>query len=261
MRVLKLFTLDLDGGTEVSESKNKRIALVTGANKGIGFEIARQLARLGNVVLLGARNEERGREAEAKLRGEGFDAHFVHLDVESAETHQKAAAFVEEKFGRLDVLVNNAGIALDADFKASDVPQDVLRKTFDTNFFGVIALTQAFLPLIKKSSAGRIVNVSSGLGSLAQNSDPAWEFYAVKPLAYNSSKTALNAFTVMLAHELGATNVKVNSADPGFTATDMNGHRGYKTVEQGASVIVELTALPDDGATGGYFDDKGVVPW
>ena len=125
----------------------------------------------------------------------------------------------------------------------------------------MIAVTQAFLPLLKKSGAGRIVNVSSGLGSLTQNSDPAWEFYEVKPLAYNSSKTALNAFTVMLAHELKDTKIKVNSADPGFTATDLNEHRGYKTVEQGASVIVELATLPNDGATGNYFDDNGVVPW
>lgn len=245
----------------MSESNNRRIALVTGANKGIGFEIARQLARRGDTVLLGARNEERGREAEGKLRSEGFDVHFVHLDVGDGETHQTAVRFVEEKFGRLDVLVNNAGIALDGDFKASDVSQDLLRKTFDTNFFGVVALTQAFLPLVKKSSAGRIVNVSSGLGSLTQNSDPGWEFYQMKPLAYNSSKTALNAFTVMLAHELRETNIKVNSADPGFTATDLNGHRGYKTVKQGASVIVELASLPVDGATGSYFDDKGVLPW
>lgn len=245
----------------MSENNGGRIALVTGANKGIGFEIARQLARRGDTVLLGARNEERGREAEAKLKAEGFEAHFVHLDVEDAETQQTAAQFVEEKFGRLDVLVNNAGIALDLGSKPSDVSPDMLRKTFDTNFFGVIAVTQALLPLLKKADAGRIVNVSSGLGSLTQNSDPGWEFYGVKPLAYNSSKTALNAFTVMLAHELKDTNIKVNSADPGYTATDMNGHGGHRTVEQGASVIVELASLPNDGATGGYFDDNGVVPW
>ena len=245
----------------MSDNDDKRIALVTGANKGIGFETARQLARRGDTVLLGARNEARGREAAAKLKAEGFNAHFVHLDVEDAETHQTAAQFVEEKFGKLDVLVNNAGIALDANSKASNVSQDLLRKTFDTNFFGVIAVTQVLLPLLKKSAAGRIVNVSSGLGSLTQHGDPAWEFYEVKPLAYNSSKTALNAFTVMLAHELKDTNIKVNSADPGFTATDLNGQSGYRTVEQGASVIVELATLPDDGATGSYFDDNGIVPW
>lgn len=131
----------------MSANKGKRVALVTGANKGIGFEIARRLTERGDTVLLGARNEERGREAEAKLKAEGCDAHFVHLDVEDAETHQQAARFVGENYGRLDVLVNNAGIALDGDFKASNVSQDLIRKTFDTNFFGVIAVTQALLPL------------------------------------------------------------------------------------------------------------------
>ncbi len=243
------------------EEGRKRIALITGANKGIGFEVARQLARRGDTVLLGARDEERGGEAEVRLKAEGLDAQFVHLDVEDAETHRAAAKFVAEKFGRPDVLVNNAGNDLDAGVNASAVSQDALRRTFETNFFGVIAVTQAFLPLLKKADAGRIVNVSSGLGSLTHHSDPAWEFYGVKPLAYNSSKTALNAFTVMLAHELKDTKIKVNSADPGFTATDLNGHRGYRTVEQGASVIVELATLPDAGATGGYFNDEGALPW
>jgi NAD(P)-dependent dehydrogenase (short-subunit alcohol dehydrogenase family) len=241
--------------------QNKKIALITGANRGIGFETARQLGQQGIKVLVGARTEENGKEAEAKLKAEGFDAEFVLLDVEDAQTHQRAAEIIEERFGKLDVLVNNAAIALDGEFKSSTVSLDMLRKTFDTNFFGVIALTQALLPLIKKSEAGRIVNVSSGLGSLTQNSDPSWDFYQVKPLAYNSSKTALNAFTVMLAHELKDTNIKVNSADPGYTATDLNGHSGYKTVEQGASIIVELAILPESGATGSYFDDKGVLPW
>lgn len=243
------------------ENNTKRIALVTGANKGIGYEVAKELAERGDTVLLGARNEERGREAEAKLKAEGLDVEFIHLDVEDNETHKKAVKFVEEKFGKLDVLVNNAGIALDMDFKASDVPQDLLRKTFDTNFFGVIAVTQSFLPLLKKADAGRIVNVSSGLGSLAENADPNSDYKDVKPLAYNSSKTALNAFTVILAHELKDTNIKVNSADPGYTATDLNAHRGYKTVEQGASVIVDLATFPNDGATGGYFNDQGALPW
>jgi len=242
-------------------SENKKIALVTGANKGIGFEAARQLAKQGITVLLGARNAERGEEAAAKLRGENLDAHFIHLDIQDAATHQAAAQVIEEKFGKLDILVNNAGIALDAGEKPSEVSQDLLRKTFDTNFFGTIAVTQAFLPLVKKSNAGRIVNVSSGLGSLTQNSDPNWEFYEAKPLAYNASKTALNAFTVILAHELKDTAIKVNSADPGFTATDLNGHQGYKTVEQGASIITDLAILPANGATGSYFDDQGVLPW
>ncbi len=242
-------------------TENKKIALVTGANKGIGFEVARQLAEQGITVLLGARNTERGEEAAAKLRGQDFDVHFVHLDIQDAATHQAAAQFIEEKFGKLDILVNNAGIALDAGEKPSEVSQDLLRQTFDTNFFGAIAVTQAFLPLIKKSNAGRIVNVSIGLGSLTLHGDRNWEFFEVKPLAYNASKTALNAFTVMLAHELKDTDIKVNSADPGFTATELNGHQGYKTVEQGASIITQLAVLSADGATGSYFDDQGVLPW
>ncbi len=245
----------------MTEYSNKRVALVTGANKGIGLETVRQLAKQGITVLLGARDEQRGKDAAAKLQGEGLDVQFLHLDVNEAATHEAARQFIEESFGKLDILVNNAGIAIDSTRKPSEANMKVLRTTFDTNFFGAISVTQALLPLIRKSDAGRIVNVSSGLGSLTQHSDPTWKFYEVKPLAYNASKTALNAFTVMLAHELKDTAIKVNSADPGFTATDLNAHRGYKTVEQGASIIVRLATLPSDGATGGYFDDEGVVPW
>lgn len=243
-------------------SETKKVALITGANKGLGFETARQLGKQGITVLIGARDETRGTEAEAKLRGENFDAHFVHLDVQDAATHKAAAQFVEEKFGKLDILINNAGVALDyLGAGAGEVSLELVRRTFDTNFFGAIAVTQAFLPLVKKSDAGRIVNVSSGLGSLTQNSDPNWEYKDVKPLAYNSSKTALNAFTIILADDLKDTKIKVNSADPGYTATDLNGNSGTKTVAQGASIITDLATLPEDGATGGYFDDQGVVPW
>ncbi len=216
----------------MAEHSNKKIALVTGANKGIGYETARRLASQGITVLIGARDEQRGKEAAAKLQAEGLDVHFLRMDVNDQTTHKAARSFIEDKFGRLDILVNNAAVALDMNQKPSEVDMQTIRKTFDTNFFGVVSITQALLPLIRKSDAGRIVNVSSGLGSLTQNSDPGWEFYPVKLLAYNSSKTALNAFTVMLAHELKDTAIKVNSADPGFTATDMNGHRGYKTLEQ-----------------------------
>ena len=240
----------------------QKVALITGANKGLGYETARQLGKQNVKVLIGARDETRGREAAEKLQAEGFDAEFILLDVSDEKTHEAAAKYVEEKHGKLDILVNNAGIVLESmGGKPSETSSETLRKTFDTNFFGAIAVTQAFLPLIKKSAAGRIVNVSSGLGSLAQNADPNWDYSAVKPLAYNSSKTALNAFTVILAHELKDANIKVNSADPGYTATDLNGNQGTKTVEQGASVITDLATLPDDGATSGYFDDQGVVPW
>jgi NAD(P)-dependent dehydrogenase (short-subunit alcohol dehydrogenase family) len=234
---------------------------VTGANKGIGYETARHLASQGMTVLLGARDGQRGKEAAAKLQAEGLDVQFLLLDINDQTTHKAAHDFIEDKFGKLDILVNNAAVALDMNQKPSEIDMVALRKTFDTNFFGVIAVTQTLLPLIRKSDAGRIVNVSSGLGSLTLHGDPAWEFYPVKLLAYNASKTALNAFTVALAYELKETSIKVNSADPGFTATDMNDHRGYKTVEQGAAVIIQLATLPADGATGGYFNDQGVLPW
>jgi NAD(P)-dependent dehydrogenase (short-subunit alcohol dehydrogenase family) len=239
----------------------QKIALITGANKGLGFETARQLAKQNVKVLIGARDETRGREAVEKLKSENLDAEFVLIDVTNEKTLEAAAKSVEENYGRLDILVNNAGIAVEYGTEPGEINLKLIRQTFDTNFFGVIAVTKAFLPLIKKSESGRIVNVSSGLGSLAQNSDPDWDFAHVKPLAYNSSKAALNMFTVILAHELKNTKIKVNSADPGYTATDLNNNSGPKTVAQGASIIFDLATLPEDGATGGYFDDQGVVPW
>jgi NAD(P)-dependent dehydrogenase (short-subunit alcohol dehydrogenase family) len=245
----------------MAELSNKKVALVTGANKGIGYATAQGLASQGITVLLGARDEKRGNEAAAKLQAEGVDVQFLLLDVNDPATHKAAHGFIEDKFGKLDILVNNAAVALDLNQKPSEVDMQTLRKTFDTNFFGVVAITQALLPLIRKSDAGRIVNVSSGLGSLTQQSDPNWPFYPVKLLAYNTSKTALNAFTVTMAYELKDTPIKVNSADPGYTATDLNNNSGYRTVEQGATVIIQLATLPADGATGSYFDDQGVLPW
>ncbi len=240
---------------------DKKIALITGANKGLGFETARQLANQGVKVLIGARDETRGREAAEKLKSEGFDAEFVLIDVTDEKTLEAAAKYVEETYGRLDILVNNAGIAVEYGAVFGEFSLNTIRQTFETNFFGVVAVTQNLLPLVKKSEGGRIVNVSSGLGSLALNSDPNWDFKDVKPVAYNSSKAALNMFTVILAHQLKDTKIKVNSADPGYTATDLNQNSGPKTVAEGASIIFDLATLPDDGATGGYFDDQGVVPW
>jgi NAD(P)-dependent dehydrogenase (short-subunit alcohol dehydrogenase family) len=240
---------------------DKKIALITGANKGLGFETARQLAKQNIKVLIGARDETRGREAAEKLRNEGFDAEFVLIDVTDEKTLRSAAKYVEETFGKLDILVNNAGIAVEYGLAPGEINLEKIRETFDTNFFGVIAVTKNFLPLVKKSGSGRIVNVSSGLGSLTLHSDPNSPYYDIKPLAYNSSKTALNMFTVTLAHELKDTKIKVNSADPGYTATDLNQNSGPKTVEEGASIIFDLATLPESGATGGYFDDQGVVPW
>lgn len=237
-----------------------KIALITGANKGIGLEIARQLGIQGITVLLGVRDENRGREAAEKLQAEHIDARVVQLDVINQNTLNAAASQLDSEFGKLDILVNNAGIAID-DAPPSQLDIEVLRRTYDTNFFGVFAVIKAMLPLLHKSEAGRIVNMSSGLGSLAQNSDPNWEYAQAKYLAYNSSKTALNALTIQFAHELKDTPIKVNAADPGYVATDLNRHSGSRTVQQGASAPVRLATLPADGPTGGFFDENGVVPW
>jgi NAD(P)-dependent dehydrogenase (short-subunit alcohol dehydrogenase family) len=240
---------------------DRRIALVTGANKGIGLEIARQLATLHSmIVLIGARDEARGREAAGKLRSGGLDVRSVVLDVTDQKTIAAAEKQIASEFGRLDVLVNNAGVFLDP-VPPSLVTMDMLRRTYETNVFGVVAVTNAMLPLLRRSTAGRIVNMSSGLGSLAQNSDSSWAFADKKFLAYNSSKTALNAVTVQFAAELKEAGIKVNAADPGYTATDMNKHQGFRSVAQGATAAVRLATLPADGPTGGYFDENGQLPW
>jgi NAD(P)-dependent dehydrogenase (short-subunit alcohol dehydrogenase family) len=244
--------------TEISAT---RVALVTGANKGIGFEIARQLGRRGMTVYVGARDGGRGIEAAEKLQGEGIAARFVELDVLREGTIRAAAATIEAAHGLLDVLVNNAGIADRGDGPPSRADLDALRRTLLTNFVGPAAVAQAMLPLLQRSKAGRIVNVSSGLGSLAQNADPGWAYAPVKFLGYNASKAALNMLTVQLAFELRDTPIKVNSADPGYTATDLNDHRGTQTVEEGSAEAVRLALLPADGPTGGYFSSAGPVPW
>jgi len=237
-----------------------KVALVTGANKGIGLEIARQLAQQGSTVLIGARDSQRGEEAAQTLRLEGLDARFLPLDVTDQATIDAAAKQIESEFGKLDILVNNAAVALDQT-PPSGLEMETLRTTYDTNVFGVFAVIKAMLPLIKKSEAGRIVNMSSGLGSLTQTSDPNWGFAGVNLLAYNSSKSAVNAITVQFANELRDTPIKVNAADPGYVATDLNQHRGHRTVQQGATAPVRLATLPADGPTGSYFDENGGVPW
>ena len=246
----------------MAEQTKKTVALVTGGNKGIGFEVARQLGAKGYTVIIGVRDAGRGEAAAAKLREGGATVDVVALDLENAETATAAAKWIEDKYGVLDVLVNNAGIADMVD----DGPPGVaniatVRRVFETNFFGTLAVTQAMLPLVKRSSAPRIVNVSSGLGSLAQNGDPHWFANQVKPLGYNGSKAALNMLSVQLAWELRDTNAKVNIADPGYTATDLNNHGGYQTIEEGSEAIVKLATLDENGPTGGYFDRNGRVPW
>jgi NAD(P)-dependent dehydrogenase (short-subunit alcohol dehydrogenase family) len=211
-------------------------------------------------VLVGARDAGRGREATERLRSEGIDAYLISLDVTSQAAIDQAARRLEEEFGRLDILVNNAGIFID-DAPPSGLDIEVLRRTYDTNVFGPVAVTKAMLPLLRKSSAGRVVNMSSGLGSLTLASEPGWEFAGINLLAYNSSKSALNAVTVQVAKELRDTPIKVNAADPGYTATDLNNHQGTRDVEQGARAAVRLATLPADGPTGGFFDEDGPLPW
>jgi NAD(P)-dependent dehydrogenase (short-subunit alcohol dehydrogenase family) len=242
---------------------DKKIALVTGANKGIGFEIARQLAKQGNTVLLGARNEKKGEAATEKLRAENLDVRFLKLDVSNPETHESTRKYIEENFGKLDILVNNAGVSLDNQVPASQGTLEQWRGTFETNVFGTIALTQKLLPLIKKSEAGRIVNLSSILGSLKWSSDPASNIgtFAFCGTAYNASKAALNMFTVHLANELKDSPIKVNCCHPGWVKTDMGGENAPLTLEEGARTPVLLATLPEEGFTGRYVYLDEELPW
>jgi len=247
---------------------SQKIALITGANRGIGFETARQLGKQGIKVLIGARSEEKGLEAESTLKNEGLDVEYINIDVDDTATHAAAAKAIEEKYGKLDILINNAGIFLtdkEFDEKGTPVPasktsQETFRKTFDTNFFNTIDVTQALLPLVRKSDEGRIVFLSSGLGSLGLHSDPTSEIYNYKVPAYNISKTALNGYVVHLAHELRRTSIKVNTAHPGSVVTDMNAN-GQIPVEEGAKTSVALATLPADGYSGKFIHLGQELPW
>jgi NAD(P)-dependent dehydrogenase (short-subunit alcohol dehydrogenase family) len=237
-------------------------ALVTGANKGIGREVVAQLASLGMNVLLASRDPHRGAAAAADL---GPRVHPVALDVTDRDGVLSAARWIEERFGRLDVLVNNAGISGDlAAQRPGGVDLSVVREVFETNVFGVISVTTAMLPLLARSPAARIVNVSSGLGSLARMTDPE-DYFTTRPpvAAYAPSKTALNSLTVQYAKDLRDSGILVNAADPGPCATDFSSaFPGLtRTAADGAAVIVRLATLPDDGPTGGFFDENGPVPW
>ncbi len=239
----------------------EKTALITGANKGIGFEIAKQLAARGYSVWIGARDPGRGEQAAAALRADGAEARFVELDVTDTESVTRAAATVAKDTDRLDVLVNNAGISREFNIAPSNLDIAVMEEIYDTNVFGPARVTHAFLPLVRKAPAGRIVMMSSGLGSLADQADPAGPYFAINLLAYNSSKAALNGMTICFAKELAGTSIKINAADPGFTATDMNAHRGTRSIPEGAQIAVHLATLPADGPTGGFFNDAGPVRW
>jgi NAD(P)-dependent dehydrogenase (short-subunit alcohol dehydrogenase family) len=244
-------------------ANTRKTALITGANKGLGFEMARQLGKAGVRVVLGARDPRKGEAAAAKLRGEGADAHFLKLDVTRPEDHATAAAYLKQNFDGLDILINNAGISVEGlgAGKPSETTQDALRQTFDTNFFAPVALTQALLPLLLQSNAGRIVNMSSILGSQALHADPASPIYDFKALAYDASKAALNSFTIHLAYELRDTKIKVNSAHPGWVKTDMGTDAAPMEIPDGAKTGVELALIEEGGPTGGYFHLGKALPW
>jgi NAD(P)-dependent dehydrogenase (short-subunit alcohol dehydrogenase family) len=240
-------------------------ALITGANKGIGLETARQLGRQGIEILLGSRDLARGEQAALSLREDGITVHVIQLDMEDAASIGEAASRIKSEFGSLDILVNNAGVWLEGQemgvSTVASISQDDLMRTYQVNLFGVVDLTQRLLPLLKASPAGRIVNLSSILASLNLQADPKAETYGVKVFAYNSSKAALNSFTIHLAYELRDTNVKVNSAHPGWVLTDLGGPNAPMNVEQGAKTSVWLATLPEDGPTGGYFHMERSLPW
>ncbi len=233
-------------------SATKRVAVVTGANRGIGFETCRQLAKKGIQVILTSRDRAKGEAAVEKLQAEGLDVSYHPLDVTDSDSVQRLAEFIKREFGQLDILVNNAGVSLDSSDSVLNTKIDTLRKTMDTNLYGPLLLCQALIPLMKHNY-GRVVNVSSGAGQLS-------DMTSGYP-SYRISKTALNALTRILANELKGTNILVNSVCPGWVKTDMGGANAPRTPEQGADTIVWLATLPDNGPTSGFFRDRQPIPW
>lgn len=250
-------------------ASQRKVAFITGANRGIGLETARGLAALGYAVALGCRDEEKGRAAAEELKAGGAaDVEVVRCDVADIAGHDAVARRLEECYGGLDALVNNAGIMVDpGELSAGGldttltVSMETLRRTFDVNFFAVVALTRSLLPLLRKSPAGRIVNLSSVLASLTLHANPKSPIYHMKAFAYDASKTALNAFTVHLAHELRDTPIKVNSAHPGWVQTELGGKAAPMPLDEGGKTSVQLATLPEDGPTGGFFHLGEPLPW
>lgn len=241
--------------------------LITGANRSIGFEAARQLLKKGYYVYLGSRTLKNGQEAVEKLKTEGLTAvEAIQLDVSNTDSIKAARAEIGKKTEVLDALINNAGILGGMSQTAIGTDISVFKEVFDTNLFGIVQMNQVFLDLLKKSAEPRIVNVTSGLGSLTLNDDPTWKYYGVKAAIYNSSKAALNMYTIVLAYELRDTPFKVNAVDPGYTATDFNHHSGPGTVEDAAARLVKYTIIGADGPSGKFFSDDnnpetGESPW
>ena len=232
----------------------QKVALVTGANRGMGFEVSRQLAKIGMRVILTSRDPEKGQKAAEQLRTEGLEVVYCPLDVTHSESIVSLSQFIREKFGRLDVLINNAGLLIDApDISVFDAKVDTVRKTMETNVYGPLQLIQALVPLMKKHNYGRIVNVSSGMGQLT-------DMNGGYP-AYRISKTSLNALTRIFADELQGTQILVNTMCPGWVKTDMGGPGAMLTPEQGVDTMVWLATLPDDGPTGAFFRNRKPIPW
>lgn len=241
-----------------------KVALITGANKGIGLETARQLGSKGIIILLGCRDIEKGNNAAAELIKEDINAIPVQLDVTKEDQISSLVNYITEEFGKLDILINNAGMIQGESFSANStltISQKDLLETFQTNFFGVVSLTQKLIPMLQKSDAGRIVNLSSVLASLTLHADSQSPIYQSLSLAYNTSKTALNQFTVHLAATLKDTNIKVNSAHPGWVKTDLGGAQAPMSLRVGAKTSVDLATLPEDGPTGKYFHLNKELPW
>jgi NAD(P)-dependent dehydrogenase (short-subunit alcohol dehydrogenase family) len=249
---------------------SQKVAFITGGNRGLGYQTALDLGlnkEAGVKVVIGSRDRSQGEQAVAKLGAAGVDADVLQFDITKAADYQAAYDYFNSKYGRLDILVNNAGIAggtfpgVGPEHRAEDAPLDLLHKVFETNFFAQVALTKALLPLIKKSPAGRIVNLSSILGSLSLHADPKSPIYDAKSFAYDASKSALNAFTIHLAYELRDTKVKVNSAHPGWVKTDMGGQSATMELSEGGKTSTALALLPDNGANGGFFHLGKPLPW
>jgi len=245
-------------------SHQGKVAFITGSNRGIGFETAKKLGELGITVVLGVRSVSKSQIALESLIAQGIKADIVHYDADDEATNDEVFNYLNNQYGKLDILVNNAGILLEGMMgknTSSSISQETLHHTFNTNLFAVISLTQKLLPLIKKSDAGRIVNLSSILGSLTLHSMENSPIDPAKAFAYNASKTALNAYTIHLASELKGSGIKVNSAHPGWVKTELGGTNAPMEIEDSYKTSVRLATLPNDGPTGGFFHEGDTLPW
>jgi NAD(P)-dependent dehydrogenase (short-subunit alcohol dehydrogenase family) len=250
---VSLFFAPIESGKRRLVNLNQRIAVVTGANRGIGFEICRQLASRGIHVILTSRNEAEGKSACRQLEAQGLDVHYHQLDVTDPESIHRLESYLRREYGRLDILVNNAGVMLDEPASAFQVDLDTVRATMETNVYGPLLLCQALIALMKQHRYGRLVNISSSMGQLANMGSG--------DLAYRMSKTCLNALTRVMAAELRGTNILVNAVSPGWVGTDMGGPSAPRSVEEGADTAVWLATLPDGGPQGGFFHDRKAIPW